>query len=147
MSQFNAGIHIARNALLTENYVSPFIALAQVRPKLISKLHNYEVQEMYQRLLWRSAAQALEHDMHGVRSSSAQVTYIFRLQFLQMVRTYRPTLSITVTETEVKAQGKSMVGDHRLSTGRQKRWKSKVEVTGVKPSSFQHVSRPVARVF
>jgi len=68
---------------------------------------HYEVQELYHRLLWRSAAQALGH-VHGVRSSSDQVTSIFWCQILQTVRTYsilsKPTLWITVTETVVKAQ-------------------------------------------
>jgi len=35
---------------------------------------------MYCRLLWRSAAQALGH-MHGMRSSSDQVTSIFDVKF------------------------------------------------------------------
>jgi len=78
--------------------------------------------------------------MHGVRSSSDQVTSTFWRQILQTVRTYssrfvflisRPTLSITVTETVVKAQ-------------RSLRWEIETmevesKVTGVKPSSFKHV--------
>ena len=63
---------------------------------------------MYRRLLWRSAAQALGH-MHGVWSSSDQVTSIFDINFADSKNIEftvcilsRPTLSITVTETVVK---------------------------------------------
>jgi len=44
----------------------------------MSKLRftHYEVQELYHRLLWKSATQALTH-MHGMRSSSNQVISIF----------------------------------------------------------------------
>ena len=73
--------------------------------------------------------------MHGLQSSSDQVTSIFRRQILQTVKNIqftirtlsRPTLLITVTKTIVKAQ-------------RSLRWETEMmEVTRVKPSSFQHV--------
>jgi len=43
----------------------------------------------------------------------------------------RPTLLITATETVVNTQ--------EVYDGRQKRWKLKVEVTGVKPASLQQI--------
>jgi len=99
----------------------------------LAKIRHYEVQEMYRWLLRRSAAQALGY-MQGVRSLLDQVIYIFWHQILQTVRIcssrytlLRPTLSITVAETR------------KVYSGRQKRCKLKVEVTRVKPSSFQHV--------
>ena len=111
-----------------------FIALAQVRPNIKARFTHYEVQEMYRRLLWRSAAQVLGH-MHGVRSSSDQVTSTLtshfadskNIQFTIRILS-RPTLSIAVTETVVKAQ-------------RSLRWEIEMievesEVTGIKPSSF-----------
>jgi len=56
-----------------------FIALAQVRPNK-QGLHTMKIQELYHRLLWRSATQALGH-MHGVRSSSARLQAFFDVKF------------------------------------------------------------------
>ena len=64
---------------------------------------------MYRRLLWRSAAQALGN-MHDVRSSSTRLQAFFDVKFCRRIQLTvrilsRPTLSVTVTETVVKAQG------------------------------------------
>ena len=90
-----------------------------------STMVHYEIQQLYHRLLWRSAAQALGH-MHGVRSSSNQIQALLtskfadskNVQFIICILS-RPTLLITVTETDLKAQ--------EVYGRRQKRWKSKVK--------------------
>ena len=56
------------------------------------------------------------------------------IQFTNCISS-NPILSIPVTETVVEAQGSLW----RVYVGRQKGWDSKVEVSRVKPTSFQHV--------
>jgi len=82
-----------------------------ILPKEARFIH-YQVQEMYNQLLWRSAAQALGH-MYGIvrpihkhflmPNFADGENMHFTIRILS-----RPNLSITVTETVVK--GTSMVG-------------------------------------